>query len=108
MHEAGDVAPWAGKAAHETASNGIADQNEYDRYRGRFPLQCLNAGVSNHDDHVRGRGHHFARVGLPLPNVAIRKKVDADVAAIVPTELPETLPERLNPCERLGICGAAR
>src|SRR5204863_2787504 len=106
--EAGDIAPWVGKAANETASNGITDQHEYDRYGGRFLLQRHNAGVSNHNDRVRGRGHHLARVGLPLPEVAVRKKVNADVTAIIPTEFLEPLPERLNPGERLGICGAAR
>ena len=93
MHKPGDVAPRVGKAADEAASNGIPDQHEDDRYRGRFPLQFRNAGVSDQNDHVGGRRHHFSRVSLPLLDITFSKKVDADVS---PSIHPRSLTRCLN------------
>ncbi len=108
MHEPGDVAPRAGETGDETAPDWIADLHEHDRYRARFPSQSRDPRVADHDDHVRGRSHQFARVSLPPLDVAARTKLDSNVAAIAPTELLESLPHRLDPSERLHILGAAR
>jgi hypothetical protein len=93
--EAGDIAAGARQAGDEAGADRIGNLRENDRDAAGLQQQRLQRQRGDDKNHIRIETHKLFRVGVDAPGVgAAPTKVDADVAAVGPTQLLQRLPER--------------
>ncbi len=93
--EACGHAAWPRQALDETAANRIGDLHEHSRDGAVFLTQCREAWIAVGEHDVGRQREQFLSVCAQAFNVRAGEAViDADVAAVGPAEVRETLPKR--------------
>src|SRR6516162_5459406 len=102
--EAGEVAAWLRQAGHETLSDRIVDDIEYDRDGTGRLFQCGSDRRPASDDEVRCRTYQLLRIGSDPAQVSTGiSMLDSDIAVLGPPERLEPLPKRNNAGQRFRI-----
>src|SRR5262249_32656274 len=102
--EAGEVAAWLRQAGHQTLSDRIVDDIEYDRDGTGRLFQCGSDWRPASDDEVRCRTHQLLRIGSDSAQVSTGiLMLDSDIAVLGPPEHLEPLPKRNNAGQHFGI-----
>src|SRR5262249_4942764 len=93
--EAGEVAAWLRQAGHETLSDRIVDDVEYDRDATGRLFQCCRDRRPASDDEVRCRTHQLRRGGSNPAQISTGiSMLDLNIPVLGPPERREPLPKR--------------
>src|SRR5215831_17123618 len=90
----------------KTGTDRIADACKNNRQSADFRLNNLRHQISVGDQHVRCQADQFHKDGACSTGIRAGKtNINADIAAIVPTQLLQFLPQRhdLSLCRRIGL-----
>src|SRR5215469_15098697 len=102
--EAGEVAAWLRQAGHQTLSDRIVDDIEYDRDGTSRLFQCGSDRRPASDDEVRCRTYQLLRIGPDPAQVSTGiSMLGSDIAVLGPPERLEPLPKRNNAGQRFRI-----
>src|SRR5258705_13092401 len=102
--EAGDVAARPRQAGHETLSDRIVDEVEYDRDGAGRLFQCCGDWRPASDDEAGCRMHQLRRVGSDSAKVSAGISVlNSNIAVLGPPERLEPLPKRNDAGQHFGI-----
>src|SRR6516225_647371 len=94
---AGEVAAWLRQAGHQTLSDRIVDDIEYNRDGTSRLFQCGSDRRPASDDEVRCRTYQLLRIGSDPAQVSTGiSMLDSDIAVLGPPERLEPLPKRNN------------
>src|SRR5215471_16594618 len=95
--EAGEVAAWLRQAGHQTLSDRIVDDIEYNRDGTSRLFQCGSDRRPASDDEVRCRTYQLLRIGPDPAQVSTGiSMLGSDIAVLGPPERLEPLPKRNN------------
>ena len=90
----------------KTGTDRIADACKNNRQSADFRLNNLRHQISIGDQHVRCQADQFHKDGACSTGIRAGKaNINADIAALVPTQLLQFLPQRhdLSLCRRIGL-----
>src|SRR6516225_2139964 len=101
---AGEVAAWLRQAGHQTLSDRIVDDIEYNRDGTSRLFQCGSDRRPASDDEVRCRTYQLLRIGSDRAQVSTGiSMLASDLAVLGPPERLEPLPKRNNAGQRFRI-----
>src|SRR6516164_11315437 len=101
---AGEVAAWLRQAGHQTLSDRIVDDIEYNRDGTSRLFQYGSDRRPASDDEVRCRTYQLLRIGSDPAQVSTGiSLLDSDIAVLGPPERLEPLPKRNNAGQHFRI-----